>query len=160
MKYLLYFLIFLFIFKFSLAQKLIKINGFTLKYPDYYVRVDLYNERQTVILVDSRNENNTIYVELMKNSDIKSLISKNIENLENLYEKKYKIIRNSVADHKGLKVFILEYVFLQLSREYRTLKYFIEVAQNDYVGLYCSSISGDFDKVYSDFLVILDSIKE
>lgn len=160
MKYLLYFLIFLFIFKFSLAQKLIKINGFTLKYPDYYVRVDLYNERQTVILVDSRNENNTIYVELMKNSDIKSLISKNIENLENLYEKKHKIIRNSVADHKGLKVFILEYVFLQLSREYRTLKYFIQVAQNDYVGLYCSSISSDFDRVYSDFLVILDSIKE
>lgn len=151
-------LILLFLFYFSLAEQILRVNNFSLFYPSYYVRVDLYNIYQTTVLLDSRNQNRSIYVEFLQNVNINDFIKQTLNDLGDLYEKKYKILVNEEKSYNGKKLFVLDYTFINVDKEYRSVKYFLE-SQGGYLGVYCMGPSKEFDEVYNDFLKIFDSIR-
>ncbi|MCX7758752.1 MAG: hypothetical protein N2169_03970 [bacterium] len=152
-------LVFLSLCTLSFGQGLLKIQNITLFYPSYYIKVELYNQYQTVVLLDSRNQNRSLYVELLR-TDIKAYIKQNLLDLYNLYEGKYKVISNEVRSYRGRNLYVLEYTFVQLNEEYKTVKYFWEFESSSYLGLYCLSPSADFPQIYVDFVNLFESIKE
>ncbi|MCS7243292.1 MAG: hypothetical protein RMJ36_00960 [Candidatus Calescibacterium sp.] len=159
MRRLLILFVLLFSLTISVGQELLKIKNMTLFYPSYYIKVELYNQYQTVVLLDSRNQNRSLYVELLR-TDIKDYIKQNLLDLYSLYEGKYKVITNEVRNYKGRNLYVLEYTFVQLNEEYKTVKYFWEFESGSYLGLYCLSPFAEFSQIYSDFVNLFQSIKE
>jgi len=151
--------IFFFLLKFLvLADEILKIEDITLSYPSYYVKVDVYTPYKTVVLMDSRDYNRNIYVEVLKNIDMKQKIDEMKNDLDVMFENKYKIIKNDITTYNSKKLFIFEYTFVQNDKEYRSLKYFLELRDNYYLGLYCSSLSKNFSDIYSDFIKVFNSV--
>lgn len=96
----------------------------------------------------------------MKSTDIRKHIQQNLKDLEDMYEKKYKVSTNKVSEYKNRKLYVLEYNFTQIDGDYRSLKYFWEVGDGEYLCLYCLSPISEFDQVYQDFVKIWESVKE
>ncbi|MCS7165083.1 MAG: hypothetical protein RMJ51_02220 [Candidatus Calescibacterium sp.] len=100
-----------------------------------------------------------MYVELLK-TNIQEFIKENLSDLHDFYEGKYKVIRNERTDTQKGKVYVLEYTFVQLEEEYRTVKYFLELGENYYLGLYCLGPSREFPEVYNDFIKVFESMRK
>lgn len=141
------------------AQNFIKVDNVIVSYPHYYVKVNLYNIYQTSILIDSRNQNRTIYVEILEIKDINALFNNIKTDLEDLYEEKYKIFINQKSLIKNYSLYILGYTFPNYEIEYKNLKYYIEISPGKFLGVYCMGPSKDFDELYRDFINLVESLE-
>lgn len=144
----------------SIAQDMLnlKIDNFYFYYPSYYIKVNLYNVYQTVVLIDSRNQNRSIYLEVIKAGNIDNVIKQIETELEDLYEKNYKVFIKEKKDFGEHGVYIIGYTFPAFETEYKNLKYYIEVEKSKYIGVYCMAPSKDFEDIYLDFIKIVNSL--
>ena len=145
--------------KVTFAENVIKIGNFYLTYPSYYIKVELYNENETKVLLDSRNQDRTIYIEIVRGKKIKQIIDEIIKGLDDFYENKYKILKNEKSNLNERNLYIIQYSFMNLDRQYINLKYYIEVSSDVYIGVYGMAPSNDFNHIYSDLSKILSSFK-
>ncbi|MFN3478532.1 MAG: hypothetical protein ACK4ZM_04110, partial [bacterium] len=141
------------------AQNVIKIENINMYYPSYYVKVNLYNIYQTSVLIDTKNQNRTIYVEILEVKDINALLENIKSDLEDFYEKKYSIFVNQKSSVKNYPVYIFGYTFPNYETEYKNLKYYIGIKPGRFLGVYCMGPSKEFDELYKDFINLVESLE-